>query len=386
MPEFKKETAVQSVLTSETEDSGVIYIYGRIGQKDWYGDGNIEELTDLGVVKAVEAFVKSGKKRINVRINSPGGSMMHGEAIINAVKSADVEAHVYIDGIAASMAALMFLSVPKERRHMARNSKLMIHASSSELYGNASSHRAAADMLDVFDSGAIAQLAVDTGMSEEEVRSAYYDGNDHWFTAEQSLAAGFISSVEDYEAENVPSDVEGKTQAEIISFYDAEQKTSALDRVQRFFGKVAAVVTPEPKPQPSPENSEDMTIEELKAALAEGKISRADIAAELTDAGYTVEAPKPAPTPAEVNASAVADAVKAAMSEMVTPLQETIKTLEAKVTELGKAPGDTPAVAVAVEDPNAAPPVLTDAEAALKAQNEALAKSVTDGTRLQFTE
>jgi len=64
-------------------------------------------------------------KKINIRINSAGGSMLDGYSIFSAIKNSTKECNTFIDGIGASIAGVIFQAGAK--RYMNDFGKLMIH-------------------------------------------------------------------------------------------------------------------------------------------------------------------------------------------------------------------------------------------------------------------
>ena len=63
------------------------------------------------------------------------------------------------------------------------------------------------------------------GMTKEEVKARFFDGEDHWLTAEEALRLGFIDGI--YDAEPVPA---GSTPEQIYTLFNnrlAEHKTKA---------------------------------------------------------------------------------------------------------------------------------------------------------------
>lgn len=64
-------------------------------------------------------------KKINIRINSAGGSMLDGYSIFSAIKNSAKECNTFIDGIGASIAGVIFQAGKK--RYMNDFGKLMIH-------------------------------------------------------------------------------------------------------------------------------------------------------------------------------------------------------------------------------------------------------------------
>ena len=75
---------------------------------------------------------KSGKKPITLIINSYGGSVLDGLAIIDTIKSIKAPVRTLIIGKACSMAAFIFLA--GDERAMTKNSYWMIHPMSCGTY------------------------------------------------------------------------------------------------------------------------------------------------------------------------------------------------------------------------------------------------------------
>jgi ATP-dependent protease ClpP protease subunit len=85
-------------------------------------------------------------KPLNVYINSEGGSVQAGLSIANMLSRHDAPVTGYIDGWAASMAGVIFLSCKK--RIMPANTFLMLHRPSVQVAGNVDTLLEAVDFLD----------------------------------------------------------------------------------------------------------------------------------------------------------------------------------------------------------------------------------------------
>ena len=70
---------------------------------------------------------------LKIFINSGGGSVVSGISSMDTILRTKVPVHTYVDGFAASAAT--FLSVVGSRRFMSRNSYMLIHQLSSQLWG-----------------------------------------------------------------------------------------------------------------------------------------------------------------------------------------------------------------------------------------------------------
>lgn len=180
-------------IQTDADGTATIFLYGDIS--DSYGEvqsGRVaRELLEAG----------HGGRRVNVRINSNGGEVYSGIAIYNALRNSQCDVRIYVDGIAASMASVIALcGKPVE---MSKYARLMLHSVSGGCYGNKKEmQRCIAEIESLEDSlGDI--YATRLGLTKEEVKSAYFDGEDHWLTADEALRLGFIDGI--YDSEPVPS-------------------------------------------------------------------------------------------------------------------------------------------------------------------------------------
>lgn len=84
--------------------------------------------------------------KINVHINSGGGSVFGGIAIYNMLRRFDAEITVYVEGLAASIASV--IAMAGDKIIIPANAQMMIHKPSSAAWGNADDMRKEADVLD----------------------------------------------------------------------------------------------------------------------------------------------------------------------------------------------------------------------------------------------
>lgn len=87
-----------------------------------------------------------GVSKINVHINSGGGSVFGGIAIYNILKRYDAEITVYVEGLAASIASV--IAMAGDHIIIPANAQMMIHKPSTAAWGNADEIRREADVLD----------------------------------------------------------------------------------------------------------------------------------------------------------------------------------------------------------------------------------------------
>lgn len=163
-----------------------MYLYGIIG-RDMDIDTN-------KLIATIEAKRKEGVSSFTFYVNSDGGEVAQGSALFNYLDRTDVDITWVVDGIAASMMAVLITN-PKHRVKAARHAKFMYHRVSGYVYGNSDETRAAADMMDSFEKTLIEMTAARIGKTAEETRSLYFDGVDHWLSAKEAVQAGLCDEI-----------------------------------------------------------------------------------------------------------------------------------------------------------------------------------------------
>ena len=128
--------------------------------------------------------------------------MYSGIAIFNALRHSQADIRIYVDGIAASMASVIALcGKPVE---MSKYARLMLHSVSGGCYGNKQDLQRCMEEIESLEGSLSEIYAERLGMSKEEVKQTYFDGEDHWLTAKEALDLGFIDDI--YDADPVPAD------------------------------------------------------------------------------------------------------------------------------------------------------------------------------------
>lgn len=360
------------VITSEGADEADILMYGYIGQYDLWAedDDDNESITDLAVAKAIRKLDAKYNK-INIRINSPGGSMYHGNAIVTAMQSAKAEIHTWNDGLAASMAADIWLA--GDVRHMANNALMMIHAPSSSVWGTAKKMRQEADTLDKWEQTAIAVMAGATDMTEEEIKSAYYDYEDHWLTAKECMECGFISQVEEYETQDVIEDATKMTFMDIMKHFEVKGDEQAKNWLTQLKEKISTTFQKRigaSKTIIKSNQIDDMkTVEDIQKAVEDGTIDKAELLIALGAEQTATPPTPPAPPATQTNQEpaeekSIAEIVKEAIEAATAPLRQEIKTLK-------EAPGAKPVVTPDADDPYKG---MTEAQKKARQEYEASCK------------
>lgn len=157
-----------------------VLIYDEIGAYGVTAKGFLAELVALPEDAAID-----------LRLNSPGGSVFDAVAIYNALKRHPGEITVWIDGIAASAAS--YIAMAGDTIVMPENAFLMIHDPSGLVMGTAEDMRATAEALDKVKGSLIQGYAAKSGKPNDEIAALM--AAETWLDATDALGLGFIDRI-----------------------------------------------------------------------------------------------------------------------------------------------------------------------------------------------
>lgn len=171
---------------ASTESTAEIFIYGYLGAFEYSSQDFVRQFEEL----------KSKYKLINVHINSGGGSIFEGVAIFNLIRASKVEVHVYIDGVAASMASV--LAMAGSKIYMSRFARLMIHPPSGAVDGDADDMVEYSNLLKSLEKDLVKIYSERTGIDEQQVKDKWMKkGSSTWFTADEALKNKLVDGLYD---------------------------------------------------------------------------------------------------------------------------------------------------------------------------------------------
>lgn len=168
---------------AQGSDTAEISIYDEIG---YWG------VTAKDFISEFNAKTKDATK-VSLSINSPGGSVFDGFAIVNALKASGKEIHVTVMGLAASMASV--IAMVGKTRKMPANTMLMVHNALTGVYGDAADLQKVAGTLENIDNSIVGAYVGATGQTEAKIRDLM--SADTWMTAAEALDLGFATEVID---------------------------------------------------------------------------------------------------------------------------------------------------------------------------------------------
>ena len=163
-------------------------VYGDIGTGgDLFGED--ENGVSAAQFRRALATVPNAK-RINLHINSSGGNIYDALAIKNVLEAHSAEKVSYVDGLAASAAAVLACV---GKTIMRQNSFMYIHNSWAAAVGDKSTMNKAAEQLEKADSTIADIFAGKTDLGKKDILQMMEDTT--WMTAREAKAKGFADEV-----------------------------------------------------------------------------------------------------------------------------------------------------------------------------------------------
>ena len=263
---------MKSWYTIRARASGAeVLIYDEIGA---YGVTAKGFLAELGALPNDAA--------LDLRLNSPGGSVFDAVAIFNALKRHAGEITVWIDGIAASAAS--YIAMAGDSVVMPQNAFLMIHDPSGLVMGTAEDMRSTAEALDKVKGSLIQGYAAKSGKSDAEIAALM--AAETWLDAQDALALGLIDRI----AEPV----------KLAASFDIARFRNAPAELTTAVGETGDEPPEDARDDPAPETPDADAGPDGGQTSVEPAPSPAPIS--------TAEAPNPAPDAIAIRAEAIAHA------------------------------------------------------------------------------
>ena len=194
-------------------DAACILLYGEIG--------GFDGISDKDIVAELYEYA-SMYKSIDIRVNSPGGSVYAGMSIFNALRSSEADITIYVDGIAASMASVIALC--GKPVYMSQYARLMLHAPYGGCYGNKEELRSVSDELASLEDTLADMYASRLGKTREEIKDTYFDGKDHWITAKEAKEMGLVDGIYD-----IKEKVDAQSPQDIYAVFQARLNSQSFN-------------------------------------------------------------------------------------------------------------------------------------------------------------
>lgn len=148
---------------------------------------------NLVVAQLLHLANEDPKKDIKLYINSPGGSVYDGLAIIDTMNYIKPDVQTIGIGLQASMGAMLLACGAKGKRFVLPNARIMIHQPSSGTEGKITDQEIALKE-GIYLKKKLAEIFAErTGKSLAQVEKDM--DRDNWMSAEEALQYGIIDSI-----------------------------------------------------------------------------------------------------------------------------------------------------------------------------------------------
>ena len=151
-----------------------------------------EELAEK-IIRQLLILEADNDKPIYIYVDSPGGDVYAGFAIFDTIRFINAPVYIIGTGLIASAAALILLSVPKERRLGLPHSSYLIHQPSSGMKGVATDIQIHAKEMEKTRAVINRIIAGQTGKPFEQVEKD--TDRDYWLDANEAVEYGLISRI-----------------------------------------------------------------------------------------------------------------------------------------------------------------------------------------------
>ena len=166
---------------AKSGDTASLYIYDVISA-GW----------GVSALSVIEAINQAGDvQTLNIHINSPGGDVFEGRAIMAAISAFRGKTIAKIDSLCASAATSIALAC--NEIEMSEGAFFMIHNASGMAWGDKTALRETANVLEKIEGAIVNDYTSRTGKPEQEIRDKMQA--ETWFTAQEALEYGFIDSI-----------------------------------------------------------------------------------------------------------------------------------------------------------------------------------------------
>jgi ATP-dependent Clp protease protease subunit len=186
---------IPTVIEKSPQGERAYDIYSRLlNERIIFLAGSInDEVANVVIAQLLHLAHQDPKKDISLYINSPGGSVSAGLAIMDTMNFIKPDVSTICVGLAASMGSMLLSAGAKGKRFALPNSEIMIHQVLGGAEGQASDIEIAAKRIIKVKENLIKILAKNTGKSATQIEKDM--DRDNWMGASEAKAYGIIDEV-----------------------------------------------------------------------------------------------------------------------------------------------------------------------------------------------
>ena len=190
-----KDYLVPTVVEETNRGERAYDIYSRLLKERvvFLGDQVTPETANIVIAQLLHLAYEDPKKDIKLYINSPGGSVYDGLAIIDTMNYIEPDVQTIGIGLQASMGAMLLSSGTKGKRFALPNARIMIHQPSSGTEGKITDQEIALKEGIYLKKVLIDMMAKNTGKTAKEIEKDM--DRDNCMSAEEAQQYGSIDEV-----------------------------------------------------------------------------------------------------------------------------------------------------------------------------------------------
>ncbi len=152
-----------------------------------------DDVANIVIAQLLFLEAEDPKKDITLYINSPGGQIQSGLAIVDAMHHVKPDVATVCMGMAASMAATILSQGKKGKRFTLPNSEVMIHQPLTGVEGQASDIQITAKHILRLKEKLTQMMADATGQPYKKVEAD--KDRDYWMSAEEAKKYGIVDQI-----------------------------------------------------------------------------------------------------------------------------------------------------------------------------------------------
>jgi ATP-dependent Clp protease protease subunit len=190
-----KDYLVPTVIEEDNRGERAYDIYSRLLKERvvFLGEEVNSATANIVIAQLLHLAYEDPKKDIKLYINSPGGSVYDGLAIIDTMNYIEPDVQTIGIGLQASMGAMLLSAGTKGKRFALPNSRIMIHQPSSGTEGKITDQEIALREGVYLKKVLAEMMAKNTGKTLAQVEKDM--DRDNWMSAKEAKEYGIIDEV-----------------------------------------------------------------------------------------------------------------------------------------------------------------------------------------------
>lgn len=190
-----KNYLVPTVVEKSYDGERAYDIYSRLLKERiiFLGEEVNEHTANIVIAQLLHLAYEDPKKDISLYINSPGGSVYDGLAILDTMNFIKPDVATYGIGLQASFGAVLLAGGAKGKRHMLPNARVMMHQPHGGLQGQITDQEISLKEGVLLKNKLIDIMTKATGQKRDKV-SADME-RDFWMSGEEAVRYGLVDKV-----------------------------------------------------------------------------------------------------------------------------------------------------------------------------------------------